>query len=474
MATVRELLVTLGVNAKTEGIAKFDKGLNGVKSSATSLLSVVGLLGAALGGITLGSLIKDSVKLASDFQDVTTSFTVMLKSADLARKTLEDLRTFSEKTPFKFTEVQELSKQLLSVGYDANELIPIMSNLGDIASGVGKEKLPYIVRALTQIRTKGRLMGQELLQLTEAGVPIIDALAKQLKVDKKLISEPTKLGITYKQVELALKSLSEKGGMYFNMMDKASKTWSGRLSEVGDIFDAFKTNFGQGFIDVLLPALASFADGLQLTKDNFKQMFREWGESLGEFVKFFIDHSAIINGLLIGLGVVFAALTTAIIAQVVSIGIALWASGITPITLLVAAVVAAVGALIWLGYEVYKAISDSWWKISLTFNYIIDSIKNAFTSFFNWIVSGFQKIYSFIDPIVDKIGAFFGKDTNITATRNLQMSQPIAAAASKAAVSSTYNNQNDNRNINVNMTLNNVKDGKRVAQDFNDVLLGVE
>jgi hypothetical protein len=122
-----------------------------------------------------------------------------------------------------------------------------------------------------------------------------------------------------------------------------------------------------------------------------------------------------------------------------------------------------------------------------TFNWLkeiftntFDWIGQKFTDFFNWIASGTQKIYGLIDPIIDKIGSFLGKETNITATRNLQfadfpIAKPIAAPArAMQNNSAVYNNQNDNKTVNVNMTLNNVKDGKRVATDFTEVFLGVE
>jgi hypothetical protein len=84
-----------------------------------------------------------------------------------------------------------------------------------------------------------------------------------------------------------------------------------------------------------------------------------------------------------------------------------------------------------------------------------------------------QKLFSFIDPIVDKVGSFLGSDTNITATRNLQFAKPIAASPTSGTNTATYNNQSDNRNTTVNMTLNNVKDGKTVAKDYMSVLNGV-
>lgn len=474
MATIRELLVSIGVNADSRALTRFDSSLNQVKGSASSLIGVVGMLGAALGGLTLGSLIKDSVQLAADFENVEMSFATMLKDANLAKQTLAELRTFSEKTPFRFTEVQELSKQLLAAQFQAKELIPIMGMVGDISSGIGKEKLPQVVRALTQIKVKGRLMGQELLQLTEAGVPIIDQLAKNLKVDKKLISEPAKLGITYKNVEDALRSMTQKGGMFYDMMAQQSKTWSGKMSEAGDIFDAFKTSFGQGFIQVLMPSVNDFTKYLQNNKETLKVTFENWGKSFGEFVKFFTEHTEIIKAALVGVGVVAVAtaavMAKAFIGMVISGGPIMWI--ITAIGLLIAAIV-------YLGYEFVKnwdviksAAGEAVDWISQKFKIVTTFWTDLFTSFFNWIASGFQKVFSFIDPIISKVAGFFGKDINFSAMRTIA---PAPAASPVATAAQNYNSSADNRQYNINVNANSVKNPEKFGYDFATGLLeGVE
>lgn len=47
---------------------------------------------------------------------------------------LEDLSDFAAKTPFELPEVRQNAKQLLAMGVSAENVIPTLKALGDVAS----------------------------------------------------------------------------------------------------------------------------------------------------------------------------------------------------------------------------------------------------------------------------------------------------------------------------------------------------
>src|SRR5690606_9670165 len=90
----------------------------------------------------------------------------------------------ARRTPFGFVQLQELARSLLAWGFVRHEIERMIDPIGNFvaAMGGGSEHMERIVRALGQIRARGKLASQEMLQLTEVGVPAWAYLAEQLGV----------------------------------------------------------------------------------------------------------------------------------------------------------------------------------------------------------------------------------------------------------------------------------------------------
>lgn len=192
-------------------------------------MAVAGL-GAALG--TAGAF---AVKSASDFEQSRIAFEVMLGSADAAREMLKKISDFAVKTPFELPQVVEGAKRLLAYNIEAEKLLPTLSALGDIAAGVGKDKLPNLILAFGQVKAATRLTGMELRQFTEAGVPLLSLLAEEMGKTEAEIKDMTSEGeISFEAVEKAIMSTTQEGGKFFNLMERQSKTFSGIMSNIKD------------------------------------------------------------------------------------------------------------------------------------------------------------------------------------------------------------------------------------------------
>lgn len=224
--TVRELAIKLGFNVK-------DKPLDRAKKSMGELTKLTRNLGLALTGQALG--IGLFFRNIGQFEQTEIAFETLIQNADLAKETLADLQEFAAKTPFQFTGLAESSKRLLAFGFQANELIETMRQLGNISAGVGRDKLPQLILALGQVRAATRLRGQELRQFTEAGVPLIEELAKVKGLPEKAIQQVISQGkISFQDVQQALKNLTSEGGRFNNLMDRQSRTLLGIFSNIVD------------------------------------------------------------------------------------------------------------------------------------------------------------------------------------------------------------------------------------------------
>lgn len=187
----------------------------------------------------------ESLDMAGALEQNRMALDVMIGSADRASQLLVELSKFAKKTPFNLADLQGYTKQLIAFGYSADDIIPILTKLGNVASGVGMDKLPNIVYAMGQVKVAGRLMGQELLQFTNAGVPLIDALSKTMGIAKEKVREYVEQGkVGYPEVERAMASLSSEGGKFNGLMDRQSTTFFGLKSNFEDFMDSLKRRIG--------------------------------------------------------------------------------------------------------------------------------------------------------------------------------------------------------------------------------------
>ncbi|MFN9902097.1 MAG: tape measure protein, partial [bacterium] len=119
-------------------------------------------------GDQLLQLGKDSLKAAADFQTLNLQFETFLGSTEAAQKTIKELEEFSIETPFTDTQVQQAARSLLAFGLPAEELRETLTFLGNVSAGTGKD-LAELSVIFGQIRSTGKLTGQDLSQLIKSG-----------------------------------------------------------------------------------------------------------------------------------------------------------------------------------------------------------------------------------------------------------------------------------------------------------------
>lgn len=246
--TIRELVTRYGFDVDDRGLKNANFSLQKLKRTA----KIAGVAIAAAGTFITSKF----VKVAGDFEQFNIAFETMLGSADRAKKLLGDITEFAAKTPFELPELIEGSKRLLAFGFAGEKIIDTMRTLGNITAGVGREKMPQLILALGQVRAATRLRGQELRQFTEAGVPLIEELAKTMGKEEKEIADLVSKGkVSFDLTYQALQNLTKDGGRFANLMVKQSKTLFGVFSNIKD----FLTIIGKEVGDELLPAIKELA-----------------------------------------------------------------------------------------------------------------------------------------------------------------------------------------------------------------------
>ena len=143
--------------------------LGSIIASPFTQLGVTLSSGALVAGV--GALAVSMVKLAADAEQAEVAFTTMLGSLGQAKALMGEIQQFAATTPFNTTELVSASKSLLAFGVAQDQIIPTMRTLGDVSAGLGIN-----VRDLAEIygkaRVQGRLMSEDINQLTGRGIPV--------------------------------------------------------------------------------------------------------------------------------------------------------------------------------------------------------------------------------------------------------------------------------------------------------------
>lgn len=295
--------------------------------------------------------------LAGNLQQADVAFTTMLGGAEAARRMLQDLSDFAANTPFELTGVRETAKQLLAYNIEAHKIIPTLKALGDVSAGLSVP-IQQVAFAYGQVKSAGRLLGQDLRQFTNAGVPIIAELAKNLGVAESKIKDMVSAGkIWFADVEKAFQTMSSEWGKFANLMEKQSDTMMGAWSNLQDSIDSLG--------EAIWSLFTGEAGGLFKWMASIVEAVKDWAVAHPALTKALVTFVGVAGGLI--------GLLTTLSGVVAVVGIAFWAA-----TLPILAVVGALGAVVAIGVWVNAAMNSTKKTVDTagkTYKELSDAIK---------------------------------------------------------------------------------------------------
>ncbi len=375
-----------------------------VERGATPGLRNLGRLFAGLGIAKLtGDLLGFGLKTAMGMEKASIGFETMLGSGKKAEAFMTKLKAFAATTPFEFPELQGAASKLLATGISANKVIPIMTTLGNVTSGMGtgSEGIQRAVVALQQMNAAGKITGEDLNQLRDAGIPVYDLLAAATGRSKKEVAELAQKGkLGGKDLAAMMKALETgKGLEKFNgLMGKQSQSLEGIISTLKD-------TVGQGLADALTPMIPSIKEGI----GAFTAALPGILGGIKEFGGWVVKNQGWLKYLAIGLGVVAGAflVLNAIMA-------------VNPISLVVLAIAALVAALLWC-YDNVEWFRDG---VNAAFE-VIGGIatwlwNNALAPALRGIVQGFAWVVDGLAGMLEGLGNIPGFEWAKEAAGNLR------------------------------------------------------
>jgi len=198
--------------------------------AANRIVNTFGLIGGAV----TGAAVKMGFGFNSIKEQSEIAFTTMLGDGQKAKKFIAELTEFAARTPFELPGLLDSTKKLMAFGFEAEKIIPMLTVVGDAASGLGNPAaMDFIIRALGQIQAKGKVAAQEMNQLAEQGIPAWQALADKIGVSIPEAMKLAEQGAISSGVAIPA-ILEGMDAKFRGLMEKQAGSMSGLLSTLMD------------------------------------------------------------------------------------------------------------------------------------------------------------------------------------------------------------------------------------------------
>ncbi|WP_159467937.1 tape measure protein [Dyadobacter sp. 3J3] len=237
-------------NAAIEDMSNRIRALtNTAATESTKVNDAFGKLATLAGGAfaftQLATLPQKLIQVRGEFQQLEIAFETMLGNKTKSDALFADVVKLAATTPFNLKEVATGAKQLLAYGVASEDVTKTMTKLGDIASGLSipLNDLTYLYGTT---RTQGRLFSADLNQFVGRGIPLIRLLSDQFGVAESEVKNLVEAGkVGFPEVEKAINTLTQSGGMFSGLMEKQSKSLTGLYSNFEDSVEQAFNNIGK-------------------------------------------------------------------------------------------------------------------------------------------------------------------------------------------------------------------------------------
>lgn len=242
-------------NLLTREIMKSKAELAKLTGEGRNLQNSLGPLGNMMSTIfgvqAIRGFVNKMVQVRGEFEQINKAMQVIIGNKEQANRIWDQTVALAVKSPFSVQELVRSTRQLAAYRIETEKLYETNKMLADISAGLGVD-MNRLILAFGQVKAASFLRGTELRQFTEAGVPMLEELAKHftelygrvVTVDQafEMIS---KRQVSFKDVEQVLKNMTSEGGVFFNMQEQMADTVRGKISNLKDQISLMFNEIGQ-------------------------------------------------------------------------------------------------------------------------------------------------------------------------------------------------------------------------------------
>ena len=220
----------------------FSEAMAGLPGLATNPL--------ILAGAGLGMAIRTGME--SDLQK--TNITTLLKGdVEKAKALYAQLSDYGVKTPYDKAGLIEAQKTMMSFGLSSEFAFGKLKNIGDIAMG-DAQKMKSLSLAFAQATSAGKLQGQDLMQMINAGFNPLQVISERTGESMAQLKERmSKGGISAKELAQAFEWATDKQGLFYQGAEKAGQTLSGKFNKMMDSITELALKVYEAISPILIP-----------------------------------------------------------------------------------------------------------------------------------------------------------------------------------------------------------------------------
>lgn len=225
------------------------------------------------------------LEIRGEFELQNKSLQILLQNKVKANELWEKTVALAVESPFRVKQLVSYTKQLAAYRIESDQLYDTTKRLADVSAGLGVD-MQRLILAYGQVKAASFLRGTELKQFTEAGIPMLEELAKYFtEIEGKAIGVGdvfemvSKRMVKFSDVEEVFRRMTDAGGVFYNMQKEQSETLIGQIRNLGDRVDLMMNDIGKAHDTMLKGSIAAlgwvvenwkgFAWAIQLVVEAF-------------------------------------------------------------------------------------------------------------------------------------------------------------------------------------------------------------
>lgn len=253
-AQARRILRDIGKEAEQEG-NRMDAAFRRVGKTIVGVFTVQ----------QAAQFARQIVNVRGEIESLEKSFEI-LAGKEYGRRLFNDIKDFAVKTPMQMNDLAKGAQMLLSFNIAAEEVMPTLRALGDISMG-DAQRFNSLTLAFAQMSSTGKLMGQDLLQMINAGFNPLSVISEQTGKSIGTLKEEMAAGaISADMIKKAFMDATAEGGKFHGMLETQSKGIQGSISNLeGAVQDMFNKigEQSQGIITGSIQAATEFVQNYE-------------------------------------------------------------------------------------------------------------------------------------------------------------------------------------------------------------------
>jgi tape measure domain-containing protein len=232
-------VVDSSVNTAGNSFKKLNDDINSQMAGINSTMSQFkGLVAGYFSVDAMKHFVDEVIHVRGEMESLQVTLETLTGSKAVGSNMFKQFEEYSYKTPLLVTDFANAAKTMLAYGMDTQQIMPTIKELGDVSMG-NSEKLQSLAMSFGRVSSEGSMSARELREMIFAGFNPLKIISEQTgKSMADLKKEMASGGITAAQVADAFKVATSKGGQFYQMAEKQSKTVGGAMSNLKATIEA--------------------------------------------------------------------------------------------------------------------------------------------------------------------------------------------------------------------------------------------